>query len=239
MILAAGLGTRLRPLTDRVPKALVEVGGVPMIERVARRLIDAGADRLIVNLHHLGDQVREYVISREGWGIEVLFSEEPDRPLETGGGLLRASPLLRGDAPFILHNSDVVSDMPLREMYERHLATAPLATLAVMDRETSRKFLFDDQGLLGRIDTRKELELRVREPEGQVRALAFSGVHVIDPALIDRLKADGRAAFSILDPYLEAVKDGERVLPYRIDGYRWTDIGSVQQLERARRDWAD
>jgi NDP-sugar pyrophosphorylase family protein len=233
MLLAAGLGTRLRPLTDHTPKALIEVGGVPILERVARRLIAAGADRLVVNLHHLGERIREFVLSRDGFGVEVRFSEEPERPLETGGGLLRAAPLLRRDAPFFLHNADVLSDLPLEAMYRAHLERAPLATLAVMERESSRQLLFDDLGLLGRTDERKGLRLEARPPAGEVRPLAFGGVHVISPAFLDRLTE--RGAFSILDPYLRLAAGGERILPFRIDGSRWSDIGRPEQLEEARR----
>jgi NDP-sugar pyrophosphorylase family protein len=233
MLLAAGLGTRLRPLTDHTPKALIEVGGVPILERVARRLVAAGADRLIVNLHHLGARIREFVLARDGFGVEVRFSEEPDRPLETGGGLLCAAPLLRRDAPFFLHNADVLSDLPLEAMYRAHLERAPLATLAVMERASSRQLLFDDLGLLGRTDERKALRLEARPSVGEVRPLAFAGVHVLSPAFLDRLTE--RGAFSILDPYLRLAAAGEPILPYRVDGYHWTDIGRPEQLEEACR----
>lgn len=235
MILAAGLGTRLRPLTDHTPKALVEVAGVPLLERVARRLIEAGADRLIVNTHHLGEQIERYVEEREGFGVEVVFSPEPDRPLETGGGLVRAAPLFRGDAPFFLHNGDILSDLLLGEMYAAHEDHGALATLAVMERPTSRYLLFDDRGLLGRVDEGKAVDLRVRPVEGEVRRLAFAGVHVISPELLPRVTEEG--AFSILDPYLRLAGEGEALLPYRIDTSAWFDIGKPDQLEAAR-EWA-
>lgn len=233
MLLAAGLGTRLRPLTDHVPKALVPVGGVPILERVALRLIEAGADRLIINLHHLGERIREYVRLRDGFGVEVVFSPEPDRPLETGGGVLRAAPLFRGDEPFFLHNTDILSDIPLRAMYDAHRESGALATLAVMERRTSRHLLFDDLGLLGRTDEKKELRLEARAAAGEVSALAFGGVHVISPRFPGLLQE--RGAFSILDPYLRLVGAGERILPFRIDRYRWMDIGRPEQLEAADR----
>lgn len=233
MLLAAGLGTRLRPLTDHTPKALIEVGGVPILERVARRLMDAGADRLIINLHHLGDRIRKYVAEREeGWGVEVVFSEEPGRALETGGGVMNAAALFRGEAPFFLHNADILSDLPLAEMYRIHLADSPLATLAVMERETSRHLLFDERGLLGRVDEGKGIRIEVRDAVGEVRKLAFGGVHVISPAFF-RLTTE-RGAFSILDPYLRLAGNGEIIRPFRIDGCHWTDIGKPAQLEEAR-----
>ena len=233
MLLAAGLGTRLRPLTDHAPKALVDVGGVPILERVARRLIEAGADRLIVNLHHFGEQIREYVAKRDGFGVEVVFSEEEAQPLETGGGLLKAAPLFRRDAPFFLHNADILTDLPLTEMYAAHRETSPLATLAVMERPTSRYLLFDEVGLFGRADEKKGLRIEARPPRGEVRPLAFGGVHVISPEILDHFTESG--AFSILEPYLRLAGEGMRIDPFRIDGAYWSDIGKPEQLEEARR----
>ena len=233
MLLAAGLGTRLRPLTDGMPKALVEVGGVAVLERVARRLIDAGADRLIVNVHHFPEQIRRYVEERDGLGVEVVFSTEEGAPLETGGGLLHAAPLFRQNAPFFVHNADILTDLPLREMYAAHRESSPLATLAVMERPSSRYLLFDDRGLLGRADEKKGIRIEVRDPVGEVAALGFGGVHVISPEIFGRLTE--RGAFSILDPYLRLAREGLRILPFRIDGRYWSDIGKPEELEAARR----
>jgi NDP-sugar pyrophosphorylase family protein len=233
MILAAGLGTRLRPLTDHTPKAMLDVGGMPIIERVARRLIEAGADRLIINTAHLAKQIEEFVHARGGFGVEAVFSREDPGPLETGGALLAAREHFRGDAPFFLHNADILSDVPLGEMYAAHQGMDdPLATVAVLDRPTTRRLLFDDRGLLGRTDEGKGLDLRVRAPEGEVRALPFAGIHVISPRIFDLLTE--RGAFSILDPYLRLSAAGERILPFRVDGCTWIDIGRPEQLEQAR-----
>lgn len=232
MILAAGLGTRLRPLTDHVPKALLEVGGVPILERVARRLIAAGADRLIINLHHLGERIREYVAERDGFGVEVVFSEEPEGALETGGGVLRAAPHFRGGEPFFLHNSDILSDVPLARMYAASRERSPLATLAVMERASSRYLLFDDEGLFGRVDEGKGIRLEARERVGEELRLAFGGIHVISERFPEMLTE--RGAFSILDPYLRLVSEGARIDAYRIDDCRWLDIGKPAQLEEAR-----
>jgi N-acetyl-alpha-D-muramate 1-phosphate uridylyltransferase len=234
MLLAAGLGTRLRPLTDHTPKALIEVGGVPILERIALRLIEAGADRLIINLHHLGERIEQFVRQRGGWGVEVVFSWEADRPLETGGALLNARHLLRGDAPFFLHNADILTDTDLRLLHAAHRALPDtLATLAVMRRETSRYLLFDPQGLCGRVDERRGIEIRPRRATGEVQRLAFGGIHVISPDLLGLLTESG--AFSILDPYLRLAGEGYRIQPHRIDGARWLDIGKPEQLEQARR----
>lgn len=234
MILAAGLGTRLRPLTDHTPKALIDVGGMPIIERVARRLIEAGADRLIVNTAHLAQQIEDYVRSRDGFGAEAVFSREDPGPLETGGALLAAEALFRKDRPFFLHNADILSEIPLGEMYAAHEAAGdPLATVAVMERQTTRKMLFDDAGLLGRVDETKGIDLRVRPAVGEVRALPFAGIHVLSPRIFGLMTE--RGAFSILDPYLRLAAEGERILPFHADGHAWVDIGRPEQLEEARR----
>lgn len=233
LILAAGLGTRLRPLTDHTPKALIEVGGVPMIERVARRLIEAGADRLVVNTAHLAARIEAYARARGGFGVETVFSREDPGPLETGGALLAARDLFRGDAPFFVHNADVLTDLPLGALYDAHRqAGDPLAVLAVAERPTERRLLFDRRGLLGRVDERKDVEIRAREAEGEVRALPFAGVHVVSPRIFGLLTE--RGAFSILEPYLRLVGEGERILPFAVDGCRWIDIGRPEQLEAAR-----
>ena len=232
MILAAGLGSRLRPLTDRIPKALIEVGGVPILERVAMNLIEAGADRLIINLHHLGERIRDFVEEREGFGVEVRFSDEREMALETGGGVLHAAPLLRDDAPFFVHNADILSDLPLKELYQEHLRSHALATLAVMERESSRYLLFDQIGLFGRVDEGKGIRIESRVSMGAVEKLAFGGVHVVEGGFPARLTE--RGAFSILDAYLRLSAAGERIVPFRIDTYQWIDIGKPTQLEAAR-----
>jgi N-acetyl-alpha-D-muramate 1-phosphate uridylyltransferase len=231
MILAAGLGTRLRPLTDHTPKALVPVAGVPMLERIARRLIDAGVDRLIVNVHHHADQIRSFLADREGFGVEVRISEEVGAPLETGGGLLYARRCFRAE-PFFIHNVDVVSEVDLSWMYAAHAATGALATLAVSDRPSSRLLQFDEVGLRGRIDGRTGGMEAAREAKGETRALAFAGIHVVSPGIFDLMEE--RGAFSIMESYLRLAGAGWPILPYHIGGALWLEVGSPERLERAR-----
>jgi MurNAc alpha-1-phosphate uridylyltransferase len=233
MILAAGLGTRLRPLTDRIPKALVEVGGVPMLERVARRLVDAGVDRLILNTHHHAELVRRFVRERNGFGVEVRFSDEVEAPLETGGGLIHARAHFRHGAPFFLHNVDVITEVPLEAMYAAHVDSGALATLAVSDRDSSRLLRFDEDGLLGRVDRRSGTVEAGRPPRGEVVDRAFAGIHVIDPAWFDLVEESG--AFSILEPYLRLAAAGHRIAPFPIGRALWLEVGNPERLERARR----
>jgi NDP-sugar pyrophosphorylase family protein len=234
MILAAGLGTRLKPITETIPKALVEVGGVPMLQRVAERLIAAGATRLIVNIHHHPEQVIDFIRSRDGFGIETLVSDESGELLETGGALRKAAPLFRRDAPFILHNVDVMTDIDLRAMYAEHLAHDPLATLAVMQRDATRYLLFDSEGsLCGFGNVATELHREWRTPVGETSRLGFSGVHVIAPRMLDMITETG--AFSIINLYMRLVGDGETIRAHRVDASAWIDIGRPEQLELARR----
>ena len=232
MILAAGLGTRLRPLTDRIPKALVSVDGEPMLERVARRLIDAGADRLVVNTHHHADQIRAFIEMRGGFGTEVRISHEPERPLETGGGVLHAARHFRRDAPFFLHNVDIITEVPLRAMYQAHLESGALATLAVSERESNRLLRFDRDGLQARVDRKAATIDAERAPRGGVVDLAFAGIHVLDPSFFDLVEE--RGAFSILRPYLRLSAAGHRILPFPIGSALWLEMGDPQRLERAR-----
>ena len=233
MILAAGFGSRLRPLTDRVPKALEEVGGVPMIERVARRLIGAGADRLIINLHHHADQIRTFVDARDGFGVDVRYSMEEGAPLETGGGLASAAPHFRRDQPFFLHNVDIITEIDLEDMMRAHRATAPLATLAVSGRESSRLLRFDSDGLQARVDVRSGTAAEARPARGPTRDRAFAGVHVIAPELLDHLEEPG--AYSIMEPYMRLAGEGRRLLPYEMGDALWLEIGDPDRLRHARR----
>lgn len=233
MILAAGLGTRLRPITEQIPKALVEVAGVPMLQRVAERLIAAGATRLIVNVHHHPEQVVEFIRSCNGFGVETLVSDESGELLETGGALLKAAPLFRRDAPFFLHNVDVVTDIDLAAMYGAHVEHDPLATLAVMERDAKRYLLFDEKNsLCGFGNTETGFHREARPPVGQTRRLGFSGVHVLSPRILDVITETG--AFSIITMYMRMVAEGERILAHRVDSAAWIDIGRPEQLEQAR-----
>ena len=233
MILAAGLGTRLRPLTDHTPKVLVEVGGVPILDRIARSLVAAGANRIIVNAHRHAEQIEAAAARLAGeLDVPVLVSVEEARPLDTGGGLAHADPLFRKDGPFFLYNGDIVTDLDLVEMLARHRTIGALATVAVGRRETSRHLLFDAKGLLGWENAATGASRCSRQMAGEVRAWPFAGVHVLEPAIFGLITETG--LFSILDLYLRLSAEGHAILPHDVTGTLWLEIGDPERLARAR-----
>ena len=231
MILAAGVGSRLRPLTDEIPKALVDVGGVPMIERVVRRLQAAGVTEIAVNLFHLGDRIVEFLASKQDFGLRIAFTREAEL-LDTGGGLKNAAWFFDDGRPFFLHNVDVLSDIDLTGMLHFHRDTGALATLAVQSRPSSRQLLFDHDGRLCGRETPEGMKW-AKGPAGGVERLAFTGIHVIDPAIFPRMTETG--VFPITRTYLRLAGEGEKIAAYRTDGRYWQDVGSPQKLEAARR----
>jgi mannose-1-phosphate guanylyltransferase len=238
MVLAAGLGTRLRPLTDDRPKALVEVAGRTLLDITLTRLRGFGIREVIVNVHHFADMVLEYLNAHDNFGMRIEISRE-DVLLDTGGGLKKAGYFFRDDSsrpdePFILHNVDVISTIDLRRMAQFHTDNQALATLAVQDRKTSRYLLFDKQlQLCGRRSERDgDLELVRSSPQAQ--ALAFAGIHVISPLLMRKMVEEG--TFSIIKSYLRLAGQGEKILAFRTDEYYWRDLGRLDDLKRAARD---
>ncbi len=240
MILAAGLGTRLRPLTDDRPKALVEINGRTLLEIALTRLRAFGIHDVIINVHHFADMVVDYLKKNGNFGMRIEISRE-DVLLDTGGGLKKAawffkdSPEHSGkEAPFILHNVDVLSTIDLERMRQLHVETQALATLAVQDRETSRYLLFDEQRqLCGRRAGRNQPPALVR-PAQQAQAWAFSGIHVISPRLFSLMAEDG--AFPIIASYLRLAALGEKILSFCADKYYWRDLGSPENLAQAAED---
>ena len=233
MILAAGLGTRLRPLTDRTPKVLIDVGGVPIFDRIARQLVAAGVDRIIVNAHRHADQI-ETAAARlaEELDIPVMVSIEEESPLETGGGLAHAERFFRKDGPFFLYNGDIITDLDLVRILASHRGSGALATLAVSGRESSRRLLFDDRGLLGWENLATGESRRCRLASSEVRAWPFAGVHVISPEIFGLIIETG--PFSILDLYLRLSAKGHPILPHDVTGALWLEIGDPERLARAR-----
>ena len=231
MIFAAGLGTRLGPLGQSTPKALIEIAGRTMLERTAARLVAAGVTRIVVNAHHHADRIERFIAEHD-LGAEVLVSREPERPLETGGGLLRALSLFHRDDTILLHNVDVIGSAGLDPLVAAQRSSDALAALAVNERETARYLLFDDTGLFGREDRRNRLRREVRPPRGTVRALAFAGIHACAPRLLDLITE--RGVFPIVDVYLRLAAEGHVIVPCVLEDDQWLEFGNLERLEAAR-----
>jgi NDP-sugar pyrophosphorylase family protein len=236
MILAAGLGTRLRPLTDDRPKALVEVAGHTLLEITLRRLREFGIREVIVNVHHFADMVVDYLRKNDNFGIRIEISRE-EVLLDTGGGLKKAAWFFLGGAreePFLLHNVDVLSTIDLGLMVDFHRQNQAQATLAVQERVTARPLLFNEANQLcgRRVGSDRAVEM-VRDA-GDIKALAFAGLHVISPRFLELMTENG--AYSIITSYLRLAGDGERILGFRADDYYWRDLGKPENVAQAAQD---
>lgn len=236
MVLAAGLGTRLRPLTNDRPKALVEVAGRTLLEIALMRLRDFGVREAIVNTHHFAEMIPAYLKQNDNFGMRIEVSCE-DQLLDTGGGLKKAAWFFLEDGdsgePFLLHNVDVISTVDFSQMLRFHKQQSALATMAVQDRTTSRPLLFDEDGRLrGRADGKSKL---VGGAE-KMQTLAFSGIHFISPRIFPLLSETG--AFPIVDAYVRLSGQGEKIVGFRADEYRWRDLGKPESVVEAAREFA-
>lgn len=239
-VLAAGLGTRLRPWTLEHPKALVPVGGVPMLERVLCRLRDEGFDDITVNVHHFAGQIRSFIDSRD-WGINVGISDESDELLDTGGAILKAEPMLcHDDAPFLVHNVDILSDAPLRKLMDEHVASRRDISLVMSARDSSRRLLFDADGNLCGWHNVLTDEYR---PAGLARGVemverAFSGIYVVGSDVMASLRKYsvdiGSVRFPVMDFFLSMVSTGGvNIGAIELDNLNLIDIGKPETLQRA------
>jgi mannose-1-phosphate guanylyltransferase len=238
MVLAAGLGTRLRPLTDDRPKALVEIAGRTLLEITLTRLRSFGVDEAIVNVHHFADMLLGYLKSKDNFGMRIEISRE-EVLLDTGGGLKKAAWFFLENAaltdePFLLHNVDVLSSIDLHCLAQAHMASGSLATLAVQERASTRQLLFNEQGQLCGRRAQRDREPEIVRPSTDLEPLAFSGIHVISPRLLSLITEDG--VFSIVDTYLRLARQGEKISAYRADKFYWRDLGKPDSIVQASRD---
>ncbi len=229
MVLAAGLGTRLRPLTDDRPKALVTLGGQTLLEITLERLRGFGVREAIINVHHHAEMICAYLKDNGSFGMRVEISRE-EKLLDTGGGLKKAAWFFLEsgkDEPFLVHNVDVISAIDLAAMVRFHAERKALATLAAQNRETARPLLFDQDG-----------QLRGRGPAKadsmKAQTLAFAGIHLVSPRIFEKLSEEG--AFSIVDAYVRLAAQGETIAGFRADGAYWRDLGRPEDLARAERE---
>ncbi|WP_153800060.1 nucleotidyltransferase family protein [Foetidibacter luteolus] len=231
MILAAGLGSRLKPWTDNHPKALAIVNGKSLLQRNVEYLQQYGITDIIVNVHHFAEQVIDAITISKGWGSRITISDETDEVLETGGGLKKAAWFFEGPQNFVLMNADVLTDLNLGQMAERHVQCGALATLAVSDRETSRYFLFDEQGRLsGWRNVKKGEEKPNPLPPGQLEQKAFSGLHVLSSNIFSLIQRSGK--FSMVDVYLD-ICASQNIQCFDHSASKFIDVGKPESIAKA------
>ena len=233
MIFAAGLGTRLKPLNDHMPKALVPVAGKPMLEHVILKLIASGFDEIVINVHHFAEQIIDFLKEKNNFGIKIWISDETEELLETGGGIKKAAPFF--DEPFLVHNADILSNVDLKAMYDYHLTSGNDATLLVSPRKTVRYLLLDETnhlcGWVNKDTLQTKPEGFVYQPEIQ-KEYAFGGIHIISPTLFNYMGDDWSGKFSIMDFYLQNCSKA-RLGGYTTDNLQIIDIGKPETLEKA------
>ncbi|MCD4730662.1 MAG: nucleotidyltransferase family protein [Bacteroidales bacterium] len=230
MILAAGLGTRLQPITQDTPKALVKISDLTLLEILITRLKRFGIKEVIINIHHFADQIVDFIKEQKQFGINISFSDERDQLLDTGGGIKKAEWFLKDGNPFLVHNVDVISTIDLNDFADFHKKCGCLATLAVRNRNTSRYFLFNGKDVLcgwKNISTDKQI---ITNQSPIIYPYAFSGVHILNPEIFELMERTGR--FSIVDEYLRLSND-YKICAYKHDNTEWLDLGNVENLKQA------
>jgi len=235
MIFAAGLGTRLKPLTDSMPKALVPIAGKPLLEHVILKLIASGFDELIVNVHHFPDQIIDFLKANNDFGVRIEVSDERDMLLDTGGGIRKAADFFDDSKPFLVHNVDILSNVDLKALYNQHQRTNSVATLVVSERNTFRYLLFNDDLQLKGWINEKTGETK---PAGFARPelynkLAFSGIQVLSPKVFELMKPYG-PKFPIMDFYLDNAAQ-QVISGFVPQNYKMLDVGKLDVLDEAER----
>ena len=237
MIFGAGTGSRLKPLTDHTPKALIPIGGKPMLEHVILKLKSSGFDQIVINIHHLGNQIVDFLEANNNFGVRIEISDESDYLLDTGGGIKKATSLLCGNEPFLIHNVDILSNVDLKKLYDTHVQTNPLATLLVSQRNTSRYLLFNKENRLCGWRNHETGEVKSYYPyfdPDQHNEYAFSGIHVLSPKILE-LMEEWTGKFSIINFYL-AICAKTDIRAYMADNLKLLDIGKPETLAAAE-EW--
>jgi NDP-sugar pyrophosphorylase family protein len=232
MILAAGLGTRLKPFTDHHPKALAMVNGKTVLQRNVEYLQQAGISRIVVNVHHFAGQIIEAVKQNKGWGADVLISDESDEVLETGGGIQKAISLFGNENQLLVMNADILTDMDLAAFIAAHKASGAEATLAVSNRPSSRCFLFDENNRLCGWRNKNTGETKLPVEADHLVEKSFSGIHLIEESIFRHMPFEGK--FSMVDVYL-AMCSHHRINCFDHSGSKFIDIGTTEKLEQAGR----
>ena len=230
LILAAGVGTRLQPLTLEIPKALIPVCGYPMLEIIIQRLIGAGFKEVIINLHHKSDQIKEFIESKNQFGIRIEYSDESERLLDTGGAIKKASGLLSGKEDLLVHNVDILTNLDYNSLIQYHKAQDARATLAVKDRTTSRPLLVDARGILrGWENPEKRIRIVTTESTRGLRQTAFSGVYVLSPAIFADFPAEEVFGFM---PWILDIAGSGGIQTWDQESAFWFEAGRLESLEQ-------
>lgn len=233
MILAAGLGTRLKPFTDKHPKALAPVNGKTLLQRNIEYLQQYGYDELIINVHHFAGQITDIIFQNNGWGSKITISNESDMVLETGGGLLKAAHFFKdSDLPFLLMNVDILTNLNLSKMLEFHQQHQAIATLAIRRRETSRYLMFDEKNIMVGWKNIKTNEIKQVRDCTSPTLFAFSGIHIIQPDFFKIIALTGK--FSMIDAYLQLAKSND-IIGFDHSDSKMMDVGTTASIIEAEK----
>jgi len=231
MILAAGLGTRLKPLTDSTPKALIKIKEHTLLELQIKKLKAEGFDKLIINVHHFANKIKDYLEENNFLDCSIEISDESKKLLDTGGGLKKAAHFFSDDTPFIIYNVDILSNISLKKLMEFHLASKSIATLAVQKRESSRKFLFDKSNTLcGWMNEKSGEKIITKDEQSELFPYSFSGIQVVDPKIFKYFP--DKDVFSLVEFYLTAAKR-EKIIGYVHNEDEWIDLGKIENIKKA------
>jgi NDP-sugar pyrophosphorylase family protein len=234
MVFAAGLGTRLHPITNTIPKALVKIGATPLLEFAVKKLLYHGFGEIIINVHHYPEKILAFLKENNNFGANISISDESDLLLDTGGGLKKAAAFFSDDQPFLIYNCDIITDLNLRTLYEFHLKQNAICTLAVMKRESSRYLLFDNEDILCGWENKKTGEIKhARESLTSLHLMAFSGIHIMSPAAFELLS--DKKVFSLIEFYL-MIANSQIIRGYDHTYSRWADIGKLSVLEEMQKE---
>lgn len=235
LILAAGLGTRLKPLTDRIPKALVPIAGKPLLEHIILKIIDAGITDIIINIHHLGGQIIEFIEQKEQFGVNIQVSDERNCLLDTGGGIKKASQYFNNQ-DVLIHNVDIISNLDIAALIEQHRNCSSSGTLVVSKRNTSRYLLFKEKNLKGwyNVNTEQIKGARIEKELYSLEQLAFSGIQIFGTNLTKHIQEEEKERFSIIDFYLDYCEK-EHITAYIQKDLKMLDVGKIDSLEEAER----
>jgi N-acetyl-alpha-D-muramate 1-phosphate uridylyltransferase len=233
MVLAAGLGIRLKPITLTKPKALAEINGIPLIEIIINKLIKSDFNEIIINVHHFPDQIKNYLKGKNNFGIRIEISDESDTLLGTGGGLKKAGWFFDDQKPFLVYNVDILSDIDIRELFNFHLKQKLLATLAVRNRKSDKYFLFDEENILCGWKNTKTGETKVsRKSKSKLKEMAFSGIQVVDPKILKLMPHE--EIFSLVDLYLSNAEKN-KIVAFNDNSSFFIDAGKPENLKEAER----